>query len=48
MEDKEGALVVNVQGARQVCLSNGNMGGVCTYVVLQPLAPHDPLLRYDQ
>jgi hypothetical protein len=26
MEDNEGTLVVNVQGARQVRLSNGNVG----------------------
>jgi hypothetical protein len=41
MKDKGGALVVNVQGARRVCLSNWNMGCVCTYVVLQPLVPCD-------
>ena len=42
MGDSEGALIVNVQGARQVRLSNGNVGGACTYAVLQPLAPRDP------
>jgi hypothetical protein len=49
MEDNEGALAVNVQGARQVRPSNGNVGGACTYAVLQPLVPRDlPLLRCDQ
>jgi hypothetical protein len=42
MEDKESILVVNVQGVRQVQLSNGNVGGACTYAVLQPLVPCDP------
>jgi hypothetical protein len=42
MREKKGALVVNVQGTRRIRLSNRNMGGVCTYAVLQPLAPRDP------
>jgi hypothetical protein len=42
IREKKSALVVNVQGVRRIRLSNRNVGGACTYVVLQPLAPRDP------